>query len=102
MACYNLHDMQDPEAFALWLKRQRKALDLTREALAELAHCSVSTVRRLEANDLRPSKQLAASLAEALQIPSDQIEAFVQFARGGSQAPPFTLKADTTPIFASR
>ncbi len=101
-ACYNLHEMQDFQAFAPWLKRRRKALDLTREALAGLAHCSVSTVRRLEANDLRPSKQLAESLAEALQIPPDQHEAFVQFARGGSQASPFMLKADTAPIFASR
>ena len=94
-ACYNLHKMQDSQAFALWLKRRRKALDLTREALAKLAHCSVSTVRRLEANDLRPSRQLAESLAGALQIPPDQQEAFVQFARGGgSGAVSFTLKAE--------
>ncbi|HSD85746.1 MAG TPA: tetratricopeptide repeat protein [Anaerolineae bacterium] len=93
--------MQDFQAFALWLKRRRKALDLTRDALAGLAHCSVSTVRRLEANDLRPSKQLAESLAEALQIPSDQRGAFVQFARGGPQPSPFTLKADTALAFSS-
>jgi hypothetical protein len=46
----------------------------------------VSTLRRLEAGDLRASKELAGSLAAALEIPPDQHEAFVHFARGHSAA----------------
>ena len=62
--------MSEKGLFANWLKRRRKSLDLTREALAQRAHCSTSALRRLEAGDLRPSKQLAESLAAALDMPT--------------------------------
>lgn len=75
--------MPDQDTFATWLRRRRKASELSREQLARLAHCSPSTVRRLEAGDLRPSKALAESLSAVLGIPPDQRDAFVQFARGG-------------------
>ncbi len=80
--------MSTPNTFPTWLKRRRKALDLTREALARQAHCSVSTIRRLEAGDLRPSTQLVGLLATALHLPPDAIESFALFARGFSQSPP--------------
>jgi predicted ATPase/transcriptional regulator with XRE-family HTH domain/Tfp pilus assembly protein PilF len=78
--------MTDQEAFGGWLRRQRKGLDLTREALARRASCSTSTLRRLEAGDLRPSRQMAEALATALGLPSEQHEAFVRFARGEAGA----------------
>jgi predicted ATPase/transcriptional regulator with XRE-family HTH domain len=78
--------MPDAELFSVWLKRRRKSLDLTREVLGQRAHCSASTIRRLEADDLRPSRQLAESLAAALDMPTEQWEAFAQFARGGAPA----------------
>lgn len=74
--------MSEIDPFGTWLKRRRKTLDLTREALARRAHCSVSTIRRLEAGDLRAGVQLAESLAVALAIPIDQRADFVRFARG--------------------
>ena len=80
-ACYNRH-MPDLDHFAAWLKHRRIALNFTRDGLAQRAHCSVSTLRRLEAGDLRASEQLAASLAKALNLPVDQIETFTRFARG--------------------
>lgn len=80
--------MSTPNHFSTWLKRRRKALDLTREELARQAHCSVSTIRRLEAGDLRPSTQLVGLLATALHLAPDEIEPFTLFARGFSQAPP--------------
>jgi len=76
--------MSENSLFAAWLKRRRKSLDLTRQELAQRAHCSPSTVRRLEAGDLRPSKQLAGLLAAALDVAPEQHEAFVRFARGDS------------------
>ncbi len=85
------------ESFPSWLKRRRRALDLSRVALAQRAHCSASTIRRLEAGDLRPSSQLAELLAEALAVPESGRESFVRFARGVSQTPP---AADAhTPVF---
>ncbi|CAG0935809.1 Putative HTH-type transcriptional regulator [Thermoflexales bacterium] len=74
--------MPDLDRFAAWLKHRRIALNLTREELAKRAHCSASALRRLEAGDLRASEQLAASLAKALGVASDQTGAFTRFARG--------------------
>src|SRR5512139_1850524 len=76
--CYNRH-MPDLDRFAAWLKHRRIALNFTRDELARRAHCSVSTLRRLEAGDLRASEQLAASLAKALNLPAEQLEPFTRF-----------------------
>jgi predicted ATPase/transcriptional regulator with XRE-family HTH domain len=67
--------------FGAWLRRRRRALDLTREDLAARAGCSISALRKFEADELRPSKSLAELLAGTLGIaPEDRI-AFVRFAR---------------------
>lgn len=76
------------ESFPDWLKRRRKALDLSREALAQSVHCSASAVRRLEAGDLRPSTQLAGLLADVLGVAPAERKNFVLYARGVSQTPP--------------
>lgn len=68
--------------FGEWLKERRKSLDLTQDELAERAGCSVFALRKLESGERRPSKQLAALLAEALQIPAEDRTTFVRVARG--------------------
>jgi len=67
--------------FGDWLRRQRRALDLTRAELAARVGCSVSALRKFEADQLRPSRPLAESLAGALQIALENRAAFVRFAR---------------------
>ena len=69
------------ETFGHWLRRRRRALDLTQGALAHCAGCSVITIRKFEADERRPSRQLAELLAGCLRIPADEREAFVAFAR---------------------
>jgi len=69
-------------SFGDWLRQRRRALDLTREELSRIVGCSVSGLRKIEAGDRRPSKQLAQLLAESLQIPPDQHTAFLKAARG--------------------
>jgi len=69
--------------FGAWLRRRRRALDLTREDLAARAGCSVSALRKFEADELRPSKSLAELLADALGIERENRGAFVRFARDG-------------------
>ena len=64
-----------------WLKERRRQLDLTQTELAEQASCSVDTVRKIEQGVRRPSKQLAALLAEALNIPQDQQQTFITLVR---------------------
>ncbi|HYN89653.1 MAG TPA: tetratricopeptide repeat protein, partial [Ardenticatenaceae bacterium] len=74
--------MRDLKPFGAWLKQRRTTLDLTREQLAQQAHCSVSALRRLEAGTLRASRELAEALCAALAVPPEQSDAFVRFARG--------------------
>lgn len=69
-------------SFGSWLKQQRRRLDLTQEKFAQRVACSLSTLRKIEADDLLPSKELARSIAEALALPDAQQEAFIAFARG--------------------
>ncbi len=69
------------ETFGAWLKARRRRLDLTQQALAERSSCSVVTIRKIEQGDRRPSKQLAALMAAALQVPAEQVAEFVAFAR---------------------
>jgi len=78
----------DPElTFGQWLRRNRKAYDLTQAELALQAGCAVGTLRKFEADELRPSKQLAARLANVLGIPEAERTAFVAYARGQADPP---------------
>ncbi|HEY6042279.1 MAG TPA: helix-turn-helix domain-containing protein, partial [Anaerolineae bacterium] len=72
-----------PDSFGNWLRRRRKALDLTQEQLAQRVGCARVTVKRIEADELVPSKQLASLLAEQVGIPAGEREAFIRFARSG-------------------
>jgi class 3 adenylate cyclase/tetratricopeptide (TPR) repeat protein/DNA-binding XRE family transcriptional regulator len=73
--------MIDTASFGDWIRRRRKALDLTREALAQQVGCAVVTIRKIESDERRPSRQIAERLAECLQVPADQRAAFLQAAR---------------------
>jgi transcriptional regulator with XRE-family HTH domain len=60
-----------PPFFSEWLKARRLDLDLTQAELARRASCSVFMLRKIEAGERRPSKQLAELLALALEIPPE-------------------------------
>src|SRR5574338_803105 len=74
--------MQEQHSVGYWLRLKRKALDLTRESLADRVGCSVSTIRKLEEEERRPSTQIAELLAEIFNIPTNERSAFLRFARG--------------------
>lgn len=67
--------------FGGWVKRRRRALDLTQAQLAGQIGCALGTLRRIEADTLRPSRQIAERLAEAVAVPTTARAAFVAFAR---------------------
>ena len=113
--------MQDrTHSFGYWLRRRRKALDLTQEALAQQVCCSGFTIRKIEADERRPSRPLAERLAASLAIPEEQRRDFLAAARAlhatqrlqlqpspiDSEAPaaetppaaPDTTTSDTTPF----
>lgn len=79
-------------SFGEWLKRRRKTKGLTQEELAQQIHCSVSTLRKLEAERRRPSEQIAEQLAGAFNIPSNERGQFLRFARGNWNAEPVETK----------
>jgi tetratricopeptide (TPR) repeat protein/transcriptional regulator with XRE-family HTH domain len=68
-------------SFGYWLRRRRKALDLTQEALAHQVSCSDFTIRKIEADERRPSRHLADRLVVALAIPEEERRAFLDAAR---------------------
>jgi len=68
--------------FTDWLRQRRRALDMTQAELARRVGCSAVLVAKLESGERRPSKQIAALLAEQLQVPPAERDSFVQFARG--------------------
>jgi predicted ATPase/DNA-binding XRE family transcriptional regulator len=74
-------------SFGKWLRRRRRALDLTQKALANQVGCAEITVRRMEANAYKPSKELALVLFEKLDIPEPERPQWVLFARGMSHMP---------------
>ncbi|HEY0607784.1 MAG TPA: helix-turn-helix domain-containing protein [Herpetosiphonaceae bacterium] len=74
--------MQSDISFGRWLKQRRKALDLTQDDLARQVGCSVVTIRKIEVDERRPSRQIAELLALHLAILPHERSAFLQFARG--------------------
>jgi transcriptional regulator with XRE-family HTH domain len=73
--------MNETSSFGAWLKRRRRALDLTQDELARQVGCSVVTIRKLEADERRPSRQIAERLADCLQIVAEQRAAIITLAR---------------------
>src|SRR3954466_12437376 len=76
--------------FGHWLKERRKSLDITQATLGRLSGCSESSIRKIEAGTLKPSRQVADLLASSLQVPEEERSAFVQWARSGPDAQPPT------------
>ena len=70
-------------SFGQWLKSRRKELLLTQQALAKLVGCATITIRKIEADELHPSQQIAEQLAQHLELEPHEGEGFVGFARTG-------------------
>lgn len=79
-------------SFGEWLKRQRKATGLTQQQLAEQVSCSTITLRKMEAEERRPSAQIVERLAEIFNIPKNERSAFLRFARGDWRSGPRGVK----------
>jgi predicted ATPase/class 3 adenylate cyclase/DNA-binding XRE family transcriptional regulator len=83
-------------SFGEWLRRRRKALGLTQEQLAQQINCSTSALRKLEAEERRPSEQMAKQLAEVFSIAPSERASFLKFARGTWEAAPAGIMKDTS------
>lgn len=81
--------------FGSWLKRRRMGLGLTQKDLAQQVGYAAVTLRKVEADELRPSVQMAKKLAEALDLPPDEQAQFVRFARDEAQTDDIALPIQT-------
>jgi serine/threonine protein kinase/DNA-binding XRE family transcriptional regulator len=73
--------MNSEATFGTIVKGRRKYLGLTQAGLARSANCATITVRKIEADAMRASLQIAEHLADALNIPPEEQLAFVRLAR---------------------
>lgn len=73
-------------SFGTWVKRRRKALDLTQQELAQRVGCSLSLIFKIESDERRPSRQVSELLMAHLEIPLDQRDLFLRVARRGKSA----------------
>lgn len=83
--------MERTYSFGYWLRRRRKARDLTQAELAYQVGCSVALIQKLEADARRPSRYMAERLADVLHLAAADREVFVQVARGELSAERLTL-----------
>ena len=74
--------MSETFSFGAWMARRRKALDMTQRELAARTNCALATIKKIELDERRPSRDLAEALAGALHIPADAQSRFVESARG--------------------
>lgn len=54
-------------SFGLWMRRRRKALDITQHELAQKVGCSASLIFKIESDERRPSRLVAQSLDKGVQ-----------------------------------
>src|SRR3954451_1431414 len=74
--------MDEPTSFGYWVRRRRKALDLTQADLARRVGCAEITIRKIEADERRPSREIATRMADTLALaPQDRL-AFLKAALG--------------------
>jgi class 3 adenylate cyclase/DNA-binding XRE family transcriptional regulator len=69
-------------SFGEWVRQRRSALLLSREDLAQQVGCAVVTLRKIEADERRPSLAIAERLADLLELSGDERTLFIQVARG--------------------
>jgi transcriptional regulator with XRE-family HTH domain len=90
----------DDDRFGFFVKQRRKALDLTQDDLARLVGCAAVTIQKIEEGRRRPSKQVAALLADYLAVVEEEREAFLRLARRVPPSPivpPVELQQPVSP-----
>src|SRR5215217_3339580 len=74
--------MEYAASFGEWFREYRKQLHIQRAELAARLGCASVTLRKIETDERRPSRQMAEQLADHLSIPNKMRDAFIRVARG--------------------
>ena len=76
----------DDLSYGNWVRRRRRALDLTQTELAQRVGCARTTIEKIEMDARRPSKVMAERLADALELAPELRPSFLSSARSGMWA----------------
>lgn len=90
--------MNQELSFGGIVKEHRRGRDLTQAELARRVGCAAITIRKVEADALRPSQQIAERLAMALGIPLGDRAAFIRLARTASLVEASPSPLPTPPV----
>ena len=80
-------------SFGAWVRNRRQAMSWTRTELAKKIGCAPVTIKKIESDERKPSRQIAELLAEHLLIPRVERERFINMARGFQVNPADRLHA---------
>ncbi len=80
--------MYNEITFGQVVREHRSVLGLTQSELARRVGCAAITIRKIEADDLRPSVQMAELIAVALNVPDQEQLPFVRLARAQKEPSP--------------
>jgi predicted ATPase/DNA-binding XRE family transcriptional regulator len=83
-------------SFGQRLRTLRRDLDLSQAELGLRAGCSVNTIRKLESDERKPSRELAARLAAVFELAQRERADFLRLARGANVATRPTLPSAMT------
>ncbi|MCU0489236.1 MAG: tetratricopeptide repeat protein [Anaerolineales bacterium] len=89
--------LNDCDSLGYWVRRRRKALDLTQQDLAQRVGCASVTLRKIEANERCPSRLMAERLADCLVLNPDEKAIFLSVAAGESLPARLDLFAKAAP-----
>src|SRR5258706_892517 len=93
--------MDQGTSFGQLVRIRRRAFGLTQDELAQRVGCAAITVRKIEADDLRPSQQIAERLALALGVPVEDRDAFMHLARTAVQHRRTPVSPTQSPLLPS-
>jgi len=88
------------KSFGKFVKDKRQFFGLTQAELARRVGCATITIRKIEADAIRPSVQISELLAVALDIPLEERADFIRYARqpiGTTPEPPPTPTPSPSP-----
>ena len=74
-------ELSEVQSFGGWVQSRRRAINLTRAELAGKIGCAPVTIKKIERDERKPSRQMAELLAEQLAIPRVDRDLFVRKAR---------------------
>lgn len=73
--------MSELSTFGKWVKAQRNALGVCQADFARQVYCAEITLRKIEADERRPSPELALLILREFRVPQNQEQALLELAR---------------------